>query len=362
VCGKGYKMAKDLNQLLRDVVQEGASDLHLGVDTVPHMRLDGGLVPIDSAVMNAASVKSLVYSILTDEQKDKFEKDKELDFAFTISGLSRFRVNVFFQRGCVGAAIRALPFKIMSFEECGLPINVVQDFCNRQKGLVLVTGATGSGKSTSLASMIDYINIHRDCHIITIEDPIEYVHSNKKSIVDQREVGSDTHTFARALKHVLREDPDVILIGEMRDLETVEAALVIAETGHLVFATLHTSDSSQTINRIIDVFPSRQQAQVRTQLSFVLTGVLSQQLLPRKSGKGRVLAVEILIANHAMKSLIRESKIHQVYSVIQTGQKDNMQTMNQALFELYKKGDISEKEALASTTEVQDLERMLRGK
>jgi len=354
-------MAKDLNQLLRDAVQEGASDLHLGVDTVPHMRLDGGLAPIDSTVLDASSVKSLVYSILTDEQKDKFEKDKELDFAFTIKGLSRFRVNVFFQRGYIGAAIRALPFKIMSFEECGLPVNVVQDFCNRQKGLVLVTGATGSGKSTSLASMIDYINIHRDCHIITIEDPIEYVHSNKKSIVDQREVGSDTHTFARALKHVLREDPDVILIGEMRDMETVEAALVIAETGHLVFATLHTSDSSQTINRIIDVFPSRQQAQVRTQLSFVLTGVLSQQLLPRKSGKGRVLAVEILIANHAMKSLIRESKIHQVYSVIQTGQKDNMQTMNQALFELCKKGDISEKEALASTTEVQDLERMLRG-
>lgn len=355
-------MAKDLNQLLRDTVQEGASDLHLGVGTVPHMRVDGGLVPIDSTVLDASSVKSLVYSILTDEQKDKFEKDRELDFAFTIKGLSRFRVNVFFQRGYIGAAIRALPFKIMSFEECGLPVNVVQDFCNRQKGLVLVTGATGSGKSTSLASMIDYINIHRDCHIITIEDPIEYMHSNKKSIIDQREVGSDTHTFARALKHVLREDPDVILIGEMRDLETVEAALVIAETGHLVFATLHTSDSSQTINRIIDVFPSRQQAQVRTQLSFVLTGVLSQQLLLRKSGKGRVLAVEILIANHAMKSLIRESKIHQVYSVIQTGQKDNMQTMNQALFELCKKGDISEKEALASTTEVQDLERMLRDK
>jgi len=355
-------MAKDLNQMLRDIVQEGASDLHLGADAVPHMRLDGNLVPIDTTVLDASFVKNLVFSILTDEQKDRFDKDKELDFAFTIKGLSRFRVNVFLQRGFVGAAIRALPFKIMSFGECGLPANVVQDFCNRQKGLVLVTGATGSGKSTSLASMIDYINIHRDCHIITIEDPIEYVHSNKKSIVDQREVGSDTHTFARALKHVLREDPDVILIGEMRDLETVEAALVIAETGHLVFATLHTSDSSQTINRIIDVFPSRQQAQVRTQLSFVLTGVLSQQLLPRKSGKGRVLAVEVLIANHAMKSLIRESKIHQVYSVIQTGQKDNMQTMNQALFELCKKGDISEKEALASTTEVQDLERMLRGK
>ena len=355
-------MIKDLGQLLKEAVQKGASDLHLGAGTMPHMRLDGGLVPADNTVLDGVSAKNLVYSILTDEQKGKFEKDKELDFAFTIEGLSRFRVNVFFQRGYVGAAIRALPFKIMSFEECGLPVNVVQDFCNKQKGLVLVTGATGSGKSTSLASMVDHINTHRDCHIITVEDPIEYVHANKKCIIDQREVGSDTNTFSQALKHVLREDPDVILIGEMRDLETVEAALVIAETGHLVFATLHTSDSAQTINRIIDVFPSRQQAQVRTQLSFVLTGILSQQLLSRKSGKGRVLAVEVLIANHAIKSLIRESKIHQVYSVIQTGQKDSMQTMNQALFDLCKKGDISEEEALANTTEVQDLERMFRGK
>ncbi|OIO32715.1 MAG: type IV pili twitching motility protein PilT [Candidatus Omnitrophica bacterium CG1_02_40_15] len=355
-------MAKDLSQLLRDAVQKGASDLHLGALTTPHMRLDGSLIPADSAVLDGALVKSLVYSILTDEQKGKFERDKELDFAFTIEGLSRFRVNVFFQRGYIGAAIRALPFKIMSFEECGLPVNIVQDFCKRQKGLVLVTGATGSGKSTSLASMINYINTNRDCHIITIEDPIEYVHSNKKSIINQREVGVDTHSFSQGLKHILREDPDVILIGEMRDLETIDAALVIAETGHLVFATLHTSDSAQTINRIIDVFPSRQQAQVRTQLSFVLTGVLSQQLLPRKSGKGRVLAVEVLVANHAVKSMIRESKIHQVYSIIQTGQKDNMQTMNQALFELCKTGHISEEEALVSTTEVQDLERMLRGK
>jgi len=355
-------MARDLSVLLKDAVQKGASDLHLGAGAAPHIRLDGKLVPLDGEALDGAAAKVLIYSILTDEQIDRFEKDKELDFAFTIEGVSRFRVNVFLQRGCAGAAIRMLPFKIMSFEECGLPVNVVQDFCRREKGLVLVTGATGSGKSTSLASMIDYINTNRGCHIITIEDPIEYVHSNKKSIIDQREVGADTHSFAQGLKHVLREDPDVILIGEMRDLETIEAALVIAETGHLVFATLHTSDSAQTINRIVDVFPSRQQAQVRTQLSFVLAGVFSQQLLPRKNGNGRVLAVEVLVANHAIKSLVRESKIHQVYSMIQTGQKDHMQTMNQALFNLCKKGDISEEEALVSTTEVQDLERMLRGK
>ncbi|MFA4991932.1 MAG: type IV pilus twitching motility protein PilT [Candidatus Omnitrophota bacterium] len=355
-------MARDLKELLRDAVHKGASDLHLGADAPPYMRLNGRLIAMDSKNMDAETSKDLVYSILTNDQKERLARDKELDFAFTIEGLSRFRVNIFFQRGCVGAAIRVLPFRIMNFEECGLPIKVARDFCRREKGLVLVTGATGSGKSTTLASMIDSINTERDCHIITVEDPIEYMHSNKKSIINQREVGGDTHSFTQALKHVLREDPDVILIGEMRDLETIEAALVIAETGHLVFATLHTSDSVQTINRIVDVFPARQQAQVRTQLSFVLLGALSQQLLPRASGKGRVLAVECLVTNHAMRSLIREAKIHQVYSLIQTGQKDGMQTMNQALFDLYKRGEITSEEALASTTEVQDLERMLREK
>lgn len=355
-------MVIDLHDLLKEMTKRNASDLHLGAGCAPHIRVDERLVPIGKETLDANSSKDLIYSILTNEQKARFERDKELDFAFTKEGLGRFRVNVFWQRGYVGAAIRALPFKIMSFEECGLPVKVVEGFCRKPKGLVLVTGATGSGKSTTLASMIDWINTRRDCHIITIEDPIEYVHTNKKAIIDQREVGSDTPSFTSALKHILREDPDVILIGEMRDLETIESALIIAETGHLVFATLHTSDSVQTINRVIDVFPARQQPQVRAQLSFVLMGVLSQQLIPRVSGKGRALAVEVLVANHALRSQIRESKVHQVYSTIQTGQKEGMQTMNQSLFELFVRGEISKEDALGRTTELQDLERMLREK
>ena len=355
-------MAIDLLQLLREMVKKDASDLHLGAGTMPHIRVDERLLPVGKDALDERSSKDLIYSFLANEQKARFERDKELDFAFTKEGLGRFRVNVFWQRGCVGAAIRALPFKIMSFEECGLPVKVVEDFCKKPKGLVLVTGATGSGKSTTLASMVDWINTRRDCHIITVEDPVEYVHSNKKSIIDQREIGNDTHTFPNALKHVLREDPDVILIGEMRDLETIESALVIAETGHLVFATLHTSDSVQTINRIVDVFPARQQPQVRAQLSFILMGILSQQLIPHVSGKGRVLAVEVLIANHAIRSQIRESKVHQIYSTIQTGQKEGSRTMNQSLYELFTAGEISKEDALGRTTELQDLERMLKEK
>ena len=355
-------MALDLNRLLKEMVQKEASDLHIGVGSVPHIRVHERLLTLGKDVLSENAAKDLVYSILTNEQKARFERERELDLAFTREDMGRFRVNVFWQRGYVGAAIRALPFKIKSFQECGLPVKVVEGFCKKTKGLVLVTGATGSGKSTTLASMVDWINERNDCHIVTIEDPVEYVHTNKKAIIDQREVGSDTLSFPKALKHVLREDPDVILIGEMRDLETVESALVIAETGHLVFATLHTSDSVQTINRIIDVFPARQQPQVRAQLSFVLLGVLSQQLIPRTSGDGRVLAVEVLTANHAIRSQIRESKVHQVFSSMQTSQKEGMQTMNQALFALVASGDISKEDALSRTTELQDLERMFKGK
>ncbi len=355
-------MAIDLHDLLKEMVEKGASDLHLGAGAVPHLRIHERLVALEKKELDANSSKDLIYSILTNEQKARFERERELDFAFTREGLGRFRVNVFWQRGYVGSAIRALPFKVMSFEECGLPVKVLEGFCNKPKGLILVTGATGSGKSTTLASMVDWVNTRKDRHIITVEDPIEYVHSNKKSIIDQREIGSDTQSFPNALKHVLREDPDVILIGEMRDLETVESALIIAETGHLVFATLHTSDSVQTINRIIDVFPARQQPQVRAQLSFVLMGVLSQQLIPMVSGDGRVLAVEVLVANHAIRTQIRESKVHQMYSALQTGQKDGMQTMNQSLFSLFLNGKISKEDALGRTTELQDLERLFKEK
>lgn len=351
-----------IETLLRETVEKGASDLHITTGSPPHLRIDEKLVQIGFEAFTAKTAKEVVYSMLDAQQIKKFEERKELDFSFGMENLCRFRVNVFVQRGYIGAAIRALPFHIMTFEECGLPVEVMQNLCRRPKGLVLVTGATGSGKSTTLASMVDWINTTRNCHIITVEDPIEYVHQNKKAIVDQREVGSDTHSFAEALRHVLREDPDVILIGEMRDLETIEAALNIAETGHLVFATLHTSDSVQTINRIIDVFPDYKQQQVRTQLSFVLIGALSQQLIPKAADKGRVLAVEMLIVNHAVRSLIRESKAHQIYSAIQTGQKESMETMNQSLYKLCQRSMITYEDALSRTSEPQDLERMFKEK
>lgn len=353
-------MPKDINTLLKLMVEKNASDLHIAANWPAHIRIDEKLIAADDRVLSPDEAKDLVYSILNKAQIAKFERDLELDISFELIGMSRYRVNVFKQRGAVGASIRLIPYKIWTFEECGLPINVTTNLCKKPKGLVLLTGATGSGKSTSLASMINWINNDRPCHIITIEDPIEFVHTNKKAIIEQREVYSDTHTFPAALKHVLRQDPDVILIGEMRDLETIESALIIAETGHLVFATLHTSDCVQTINRVVDVFPSHQQQQIRTQLSFVLLGVLSQQLIPREGQRGRVLAVEILLSNPALRSLIRESKIHQVYSVMQTSQKEGMKTMNQALYELYQRKLISYEEAFARTTDPDDLARIFK--
>lgn len=353
-------MPHDIRKLLELMVARNASDLHMTTGSPAQLRIDEKLVPVDKDELSPEDTKNIVYGILSDEQKEKFEKDLEMDMALGIKELGRFRVNVFKQRGCVGSSIRLIPNQMWSFEQCGLPANVVLNLCKKPKGLVLITGTTGSGKSTSLASMIDWINQNRSCHIVTVEDPIEFVHSNKNALVEQREVFSDTHSFGAALKHVLRQDPDVILIGELRDLETIESALIIAETGHLVFSTLHTSDCVQTINRIIDVFPAYQQPQIRTQLSFVLTGVLSQQLIPKMKGPGRVLATEVLIVTSAVKSLIRESKIHQIYSVIQTSQKEGMKTMNQSLYELYQKKLISYEEAFDRTTDAEDLARIFK--
>jgi len=348
-----------IEELLQLMVERGASDLHLTVGVPPQIRIDEKLVPTEYEVLTPESCRELVYSMLSESRIKRFEQEKELDFSFGLEGLGRFRVNVFMQKGFVAAAIRLIPFKIGTFEELGLP-RVVRKLVKLQKGLVLVTGATGSGKSTTLAAMIDAINEERPCHIITIEDPIEYVHPHKKAIVNQREVGADTYSFNNALKYVLREDPDVILIGEMRDLETIKAALTSAETGHLVFATLHTSDAVQTINRIIDVFPSHQQEQVRVQLSFVLQAIIAQQLIPRADGKGRVLAAEVLVATPAVRALIRENKVHQIYSIMQTSAQLGMQTMNQALAVLYQRHLITYEDALSRSLDPEELRRILK--
>jgi len=345
---------------LRRMVAREASDLHLTAGAPPRVRVDEQLVNLDETTLSGDRIKEMVYSLLTPQQIERFEREKELDMSFGIEGVSRYRVNVFMQRGTVAAAIRTLPHKIRTFEECGLQVDVVTNLCKQPKGLVLVTGSTGSGKSTTLSAMIQKINGERRCHIITVEDPIEYVFQNDKALIQQREVGEDTYSFSQSLRRILRQDPDVILIGEMRDLETIRAALNIAETGHLVFATLHTSDAVSTINRVIDVFPSSQQQQVRVQLSFVLMAVLSQQLIPKAEGKGRLLASEVLIANHAIRSLIRESKIHQIYSIVQTGSRDGMRTMNQALYELYLRKAITLENALSRTVEAEELERLIR--
>ena len=353
-------MHYDINDLLKLMVEKNASDLHITAGSTIQIRIDENLTPVTRDMLTSEESKNLVYSMLNEKQIEKFERELELDIAFGREGMGRFRVNVFKQRGSVASSIRIIPYDIWTFEQCGLPVKIVLDLCKKPKGLVLLTGATGSGKSTSLASMIDWINQHRSCHIVTIEDPIEFIHKNKMSIVNQREVYSDTYSFGASLKHVLRQDPDVILIGEMRDLETIESALIIAETGHLVFATLHTSDSVQTINRIIDVFPAHQQQQIRTQLSFVLVAVLSQQLIPKMAGAGRALATEVLLISPAVRSLIRESKLHQVYSTMQTSQREGMKTMNQALYELYQKRLISYEEAFDRTMDPEDLSRIFK--
>lgn len=332
--------------LLKIMIEKGASDLHITTASPPRLRVDGKLVPLDHPPLTPVETKSLCYSILTDAQKHKFEEHSELDLSFGVKGLSRFRGNVFMQRGAVAGAFRTIPFEIKTFKDLGLP-EVMNELVKKPRGLILCTGPTGSGKSTTLAAMIDRINSERYEHIITVEDPIEYLHGHKKCLINQREVNADTASFKDALKYVLRQDPDVVLIGEMRDLETIEAALTVSETGHLTLATLHTNSAVQTINRIIDVFPAHQQEQIRVQLSFVLEGVLSQQLIAKKSGKGRALAVELLIPNPAIRNLIREDKVHQIYSTMQTGQtKFGMQTMNQSLIELYTKGHISYEDAI----------------
>jgi len=352
-------MAANMADLLQILVERGGSDLHLTSGSHPQIRVAGKLMPLTQfEQLVPQDTQRLAYSVLNEGQKQKFEEDNELDLSFGIQGLARFRANIYRQRGAVGAAIRVIPYKIRSFDELGLP-KVVQELAERPKGLVLVTGPTGSGKSTTLAAMIDKINNERSEHIMTIEDPIEFVHPHKKCLVNQREVFADTHSFKNALKSILRQDPDVVLVGEMRDLETIAAAITIAETGHLTFGTLHTNSCAQTINRIIDVFPTNQQAQVRAQLSLVLEGVLSQTLVP-KIGGGRVMAMEIMTATPAIRNLIREEKIHQIYSAIQSGSKYGMQTMNQSLAELVKRRQITREDAMNRSTIPEELAQLLK--
>ncbi len=348
-----------LSDLLKKLYEAGGSDLHITTNSAPQIRVHGHLHPLEGyRPMTSADTKQLAYSVLTDAQKHRFEENLELDFSFGVKGLSRFRANLFNQRGAVGAVFRAIPYEIKPFEELGLP-PVVKTLCEKPRGLILVTGPTGSGKSTTLAAMVDKVNQDRHEHILTIEDPIEFLHGHKNCLVNQREVNADTHGFADALRTALRQDPDVVLVGEMRDLETIESALRIAETGHLTFATLHTNSAASTINRIIDVFPAGQQAQIRAQLSLVLEGIMCQALLPKADGNGRAMALEILVPNSAIRNLIREDKVHQIYSMMQTGQdKYGMQTFNQALATLYHKRLISIETAMlrsSNTDELRDL-------
>jgi twitching motility protein PilT len=349
----------NLHQLLKILVESNGSDLHITTNTPPQIRVDGKMTPLDYPPLNQVETKQLCYSVLTDAQKHKFEEENELDLSFGVKGLSRFRGNIFIQRGAVAGVFRVIPYKILTFEELNLP-PVVSELAAKPRGLILVTGTTGSGKSTTLASIIDYINLSRHEHIVTIEDPIEYLHPHKGCLVNQREVGADTKSFKNALKYILRQDPDVVLVGELRDLETIEAALTLSETGHLCLATLHTNSCAQTINRIVDVFPPYQQTQIRAQLSFVLEGIMSQTLMPKMNSKGRVMALEIMVPNPAIRNLIREDKVHQIYSQMQVGQdKFGMQTMNQSLYSLFAKRLISLEEALGRSSDPDELKQMI---
>src|SRR3954467_7001691 len=349
----------NLRVLLEEMIERGASDLHITAGERPKVRVDGDIVgsKIDY-VMQPKDTMQLAYSVLTENQKKKFEMEDELDFSFGIQNLARFRGNVFKQRGCVSMVIRQIPFQIRSFDELQLP-KVIADLSDRPRGLILVTGPTGSGKSTTLAAMLDRVNRQEKGHIITIEDPIEFIHRHQSCIVNQREVGSDTKSFQASLKYALRQDPDVVLIGEMRDLETIQAGLTIAETGHLAFATLHTNSAAEAINRIIDVFPSHQQSQVRAQLAFCLEGIITQTLLPKIGGKGRAMAAEILVMTGAIRALIRDDKIHQIYSSMQAGKKFGMQTMNDALYQLWATKQVAQEDCLRASSDQGELMRMM---
>ena len=352
-------MGITMHQLLKTLVDQGGTDLHVTTNSPPQIRIDGKILPLQIPPLGPPDTKNLVYSVLTDSQKHRFEENLELDLSFGVKGLARFRANIFYQRGAVAGAFRTIPWEIRNFSELGLPA-VVGQLCDKPRGLILVTGPTGSGKSTTLAAMLDKVNDERHEHIVTIEDPIEYLHSHKRCLVNQRELHADTRSFPKALRAVLRQDPDVVLIGEMRDLETIESALRIAETGHLTFATLHTNSAAQTINRIIDVFPPHQQSQVRAQLSFVLEGILCQSLLPRANGQGRVLAMEILLPNAAIRNLIREDKVHQIYSAMQVGQlRYGMQTFNQSLATLVMKKQITRELAISMSSNPDELKEMM---
>jgi twitching motility protein PilT len=352
-------MTLNLRALLQEMIEREASDLHVTAGERPKLRVDGDIV--NSSVDHVLTPKDtlqLAYSVLTEQQKKRFEFEDELDFSFGIQNLARFRGNVFKQRGCVAMVLRMIPFSVRTFEDLGLP-PVVAKLAERPRGLILVTGPTGSGKSTTLAAMIDKINKDRKGHIITVEDPIEFIHRHQNCIVNQREIGTDTKSFAAALKYALREDPDIILVGEMRDLETIAAALTIAETGHLVLATLHTNSAAESINRIIDVFPSTQQSQVRAQLAFVLEGVLTQTLLQKSRGKGRVMACEIMVATPAIRALIRDDKVHQIYSALQSGKKHGMQTMTDALYQMYMNREVTKDECLRAASDANEFLRQI---